>query len=76
MPTPQGNIAVRAERQAGRLVLQVGLPSGVSAQVRLPARPEARISFSVAPLSYAFSGEQVVVELTAGATTSIEVEEL
>ena len=71
MPTPHGNIEMRCEHQDGKITLQVILPASVSASIRLPAGPEAKISFDRASVSYSHERQVVVVELVAGARITI-----
>ena len=73
MPTPFGTIDVRAERQGGYLTLQVKLPPEVPAVVRLPAAKEGTITISGTAASHRQENQFVIVDLPAGAVTSIQI---
>jgi hypothetical protein len=69
-PTPHGAIEVRAGRQDGKISLQVSLPPAVSAEVRLPANGGA-VSVAGTPAHHRQEGNEVIVELPAGAESTI-----
>jgi hypothetical protein len=69
-PTPHGVIAVRLEREGAGTTLNVTLPKGVRAEVRLPAG-EVLPTLSGAKAKVKQQGDEYVIALRAGAQVTV-----
>ncbi len=74
MPTPLGTIDLRSDRQDGITVLNVSLPQGVQAEIRLPVGKDEAIAISGTAASHRREGQKYIIELPGGTSTSIRVE--
>jgi hypothetical protein len=71
VPTPHGAIGVRLDQAGAGMAVQVTLPEGVAAEVRLPVLGEAPPAVDGAWAEIARAGAEYVIRLPAGAIVTI-----